>query len=372
MKYVDEYRDPERARRLLNRIAQRMASSVLRARAPIRIMEVCGGHTHSIFRYGLEDLLPEGIELIHGPGCPVCVLPRERIDACLAIATLSGVILASFGDAMRVPGSKGSLQQARAEGADIRMVYSPLDALEIARQNPDRKVVFFGLGFETTMPGTALTLQQAAREGVNNFFLFCQHITIIPTLRALLDDEDVRVDAFVGPGHVSMVIGMEPYAFIANEYRKPFVISGFEPLDILQSLLMLLDQLHEGRAEVENQYTRVVSNTGNLQAQQAVADVFTLRERFAWRGLGDIEHSGVCLRPKYAAFDAERVFRLPSRHIEDPHDCRCGEVLKGQLSPAQCPLFGTRCTPATPLGALMVSSEGACAACYQYKRIAVQ
>ncbi|GAA0685006.1 hydrogenase formation protein HypD [Marinobacterium maritimum] len=368
MKYVDEFRDPALARQLLDRIASLMNSPALHTRAPIRIMEVCGGHTHSIFRYGLEALLPEGIELIHGPGCPVCVLPRERVDDCLAIAAEPGVIFTTFGDAMRVPGSEQSLQQARAAGADIHMVYSPLDALQIARENPDRRVVFFGLGFETTMPSTALTLQQAAREGVGNFFLLCHHITIVPTLQALLDDEDVRVDAFIGPGHVSMVIGLEPYDFIAREYGKPFIISGFEPLDILQSIQMLLEQLNSGQAEVENQYTRVVSRSGNPQAQQAVAEVFELRERFAWRGLGEIEHSGVRLKPAYAAFDAERVFALESRQADDPVDCHCGEVLKGQLQPQQCPLFGTYCTPSNPMGALMVSSEGACAACYQYKR----
>lgn len=369
MKYVDEFRDPEHARRLLAEIASRMALPALQARLPIRIMEVCGGHTHSIFRYGLEALLPEGLELIHGPGCPVCVLPRERVDDCLAIAAQPDVILTTFGDAMRVPGSRQSLQQAKAEGADVRMVYSPLDALQIARDNPDKRIVFFGLGFETTMPATAITLQQAAREGLGNFFLLCHHITIVPTLRALLDDDDVHVDAFIGPGHVSMVIGREPYAFIAEAYHKPFVISGFEPLDILQSILMLLNQLHEGRAAVENQYRRVVSAAGNAQAQQAVAEVFEPRERSAWRGLGEIEHSGVRLTSTYAAFDAERVFALPSQVVADPPDCRCGEVLKGQMRPQACPLFGSRCTPSHPMGALMVSSEGACAACFQYQRM---
>ncbi len=372
MKYTDEFRDPARARQLLDQISRRMASPVLQARLPIRIMEVCGGHTHSIFRYGLEALLPDGLELIHGPGCPVCVLPRERVDDCLAIAAHPDVIITTFGDAMRVPGSRQSLQQMRAEGADIRMVYSPLDALQVARNNPGKRVVFFGLGFETTMPGTALTLQQARAEGLSNFFLLCHHITIVPTLRALLDDEDVCVDAFIGPGHVSMVIGLEPYRFIAEQYRKPFIIAGFEPLDILQSILMLLNQLADGRADVENQYTRVVRPDGNRRAQQAVAEVFELRERFAWRGLGEIERSGVRLRPAYAEFDAEQVFRLPVNPVADPEDCRCGEVLKGQLQPRQCPLFGTACTPSQPLGALMVSSEGACAACYQYQRTDVQ
>jgi hydrogenase expression/formation protein HypD len=369
MKYVDEFRDPEHARRLLAEIAHRMASPTLQVRLPIRIMEVCGGHTHSLFRYGLEALLPDGLELIHGPGCPVCVLPRERVDDCLAIAAQPEVIFTTFGDAMRVPGSRQSLQQAKAEGADIRMVYSPLDALQIARDNPDKRIVFFGLGFETTMPATAITLQQAAREGLGNFFLLCHHITIVPTLRALLDDDDVCVDAFIGPGHVSMVIGQEPYAFIAEAYHKPFVISGFEPLDILQSILMLLNQLHGGRAVVENQYSRVVSVDGNTQAQQAIAEVFEPRECSAWRGLGEIEHSGVRLTSTYAAFDAERAFALPSQAVADPADCRCGEVLKGQMRPQACPLFGSRCTPSQPMGALMVSSEGACAACFQYQRM---
>ncbi|PSL10961.1 hydrogenase maturation protein HypD [Marinobacterium halophilum] len=368
MKFVDEFRDPALAKQLLTRIAQRMASPVLQARAPIRIMEVCGGHTHSIFRYGLEALLPQTLELIHGPGCPVCVLPREHVDDCLAIAAQPDVIFTTFGDAMRVPGSRQTLQQARAGGADIRMVYSPLDALQIARENPQRRVVFFGLGFETTMPATALTVQQAVGKQVDNFFLLCHHITIVPTLKALLDDEDVCVDAFIGPGHVSMVIGLEPYGFIAEQYRKPFIISGFEPLDILQSILMLLDQLVEGRAEVGNQYSRVVHEQGNIQAQQAVAEVFELRERSAWRGLGEIDQSGVRLRTRYAALDAEREFALRSTRVDDPAECRCGEVLKGQLQPQQCPLFGSGCTPAQPMGALMVSSEGACAACFQYQR----
>ncbi|GAA0785241.1 hydrogenase formation protein HypD [Marinobacterium sediminicola] len=371
MRYVDEFRDPLLARQLLDRIAQRMRSPSLKARLPVRIMEVCGGHTHSIFRYGLESLLPEGIELIHGPGCPVCVLPRERVDDCLAIAAQPDVIFATFGDAMRVPGTQKSLQQARSEGLDIRMVYSPLDALELARKNPSRRIVFFGLGFETTMPSTALTLKQAADEGVSNFFLLCHHITIVPTLKALLDDGDVALDGFIGPGHVSMVIGLEPYAFIARQFQKPFIVSGFEPLDILQSILILLEQLANTEARVENQYTRVVQPAGNRQAQAAVAEVFELRERFVWRGLGEIEHSGVRIRPAYAAFDAERVFDLPAGRGEQGEDVHCGQVLKGLLHPHQCPLFGKVCTPSTPIGALMVSSEGACSACYQYKRTEV-
>ncbi|MBA4501786.1 hydrogenase formation protein HypD [Marinobacterium marinum] len=367
MKYVDEFRNPVEARRLGEHLARRMALPELQSRRPVRIMEVCGGHTHTIFRYGLEALLPEGIELIHGPGCPVCVLPPERIDDCLTLAEQHDVILTTFGDAMRVPGSRGSLLQARARGADIRTVYSPLDALQVARDNPDRKVVFFALGFETTMPGTAITLQQAVEEGIANFYLFCHHVTIVPILKALLDDPFMQVDAFIGPGHVSMVIGMTPYTFIADQYRKPVVVAGFEPLDILQSIVMVLEQLREGRTEVENQYIRVVSRDGNRQALQAVADVFALRARSSWRGLGEIERSGVGLKPAYAAFDAERLLVAPSVRRAEPVDCRCSEVLKGQLHPRQCPLFGRACTPEHPRGALMVSSEGACAACHQYQ-----
>lgn len=373
MQYVDEFRDPVLSRRVLERIAIHMTSPVLQAKVPIRIMEVCGGHTHSIFRYGLEALLPAGIELIHGPGCPVCVLPRERVDDALVIASEPDVIFTTFGDAMRVPGTQRSLQQARAEGADIRVVYSPLDALQLARDHPDKRVVFFALGFETTMPATAVTVQQAAREQRDNFLLLCHHITIVPTLRALLDDHDVRLDGFIGPGHVSMVIGCEPYRFIAENYHKPFIISGFEPLDILQSISLVLEQLADGQAQVVNQYTRVVGSNGNAQAQQAVAEVFELRERFAWRGLGEIEHSGVRLKSAYGAHDAERKFGLSCSRAEasqhsDSQECRCGEVLKGQLQPQQCPLFGKGCSPSEPMGALMVSSEGACAACYQYNR----
>ncbi len=329
-------------------------------------MEVCGGHTYSIFRYGIEKMLPEAIELVHGPGCPVCVLPMGRVDDCVALAERPEVIFTTFGDAMRVPGSKKSLLQAKAEGADVRVVYSPLDALALARKNPDREVIFFGLGFETTMPSTALTILQAEAEGIRNFSVFCNHITIVPTIKAILDSPDLRLDGFIGPGHVSMVIGRRPYAFIAEHYRKPFVISGFEPLDILQSVWMVLRQLRDGRAEVENQYNRIVPDAGNRQALAAVARVYELREFFEWRGLGSIDHSGVRIREAYARFDAERRFPVPSLRIADPKSCQCGEVLKGVIKPWQCKVFGTACTPERPLGALMVSSEGACAAQYQF------
>lgn len=366
MKYVDEFRDGEQARVLISEIETLVASMALPPDRPLYLMEVCGGHTHSIFRYGLEGMLPKEIELVHGPGCPVCVLPMGRVDDCVAIAEDPKVIFTTFGDAMRVPGSKKSLLQAKAEGADVRMVYSPMDALELARRNPEREVVFFGLGFETTMPSTALTILEAESEGIRNFSVFCNHITIVPTIKAILDSPGLQLDGFLGPGHVSMVIGTAPYEFIANFYRKPMVVAGFEPLDILHSIWMLLKQIKEGRAEVENQYARVVPDAGNDAALNAVSRVYELREFFEWRGLGSIDHSGVRLREAYAHFDAERKFTIPNVRIADPKSCQCGEVLKGALKPWQCKVFGTSCTPETPLGALMVSSEGACAAYYQY------
>jgi len=289
-----------------------------------------------------------------------------RVDDCVALAETPGVIFATFGDAMRVPGSKKSLLGAKADGADVRMVYSPLDALQLARDNPSREVVFFGLGFETTMPSTALTVLQAEAEGLGNFSLFCNHITIIPTIKAILDSPDMQLDGFLGPGHVSMVIGTAPYRFIADRYRKPLVVAGFEPLDIVHGIWMVLRQLAEGRSEIENQYRRIVPEAGNRRSLEAVAKVFELREFFEWRGLGSIDHSGVRIRAAYAAFDAERKFPVAAVSIADPKSCQCGEVLKGAIKPWQCKVFGKACTPETPLGALMVSSEGACAAYYQF------
>jgi hydrogenase expression/formation protein HypD len=289
-----------------------------------------------------------------------------RVDDCVALAETPGVVFTTFGDAMRVPGSKKSLLQAKAEGADVRMVYSPLDALKLARKHPDKEVVFFGLGFETTMPSTALTILQAEREGTRNFSLFCNHITIIPTIKALLDSPELELDGFLGPGHVSMVIGTRPYRFIAEHYKRPLVIAGFEPLDILQSVWMVLKQIAEGRCEIENQYNRVVPEPGNRAALEAVNKVYELREFFEWRGLGSIDHSGVRLRESYAGYDAERKFSVPALRIADPKSCQCGEVLKGVIKPWECKVFGRACTPETPLGALMVSSEGACAAYHQY------
>ncbi|MDZ4811395.1 MAG: hydrogenase formation protein HypD [Pseudomonadota bacterium] len=366
MKFVDEFRDPAKAQSLLVEIRQMVARIRPRMNRPLYIMEVCGGHTHAIFRYGIETMLPDEIELVHGPGCPVCVLPMGRIDDCIAIAERPNVIMTTFGDAMRVPGSKKSLLTAKAEGADVRMVYSPLDALQLAKANPDKEVVFFGLGFETTMPSTALTVLRAEAEGIKNFSLFCNHITIIPTVKAILDSPDFQIDGFLGPGHVSMVIGNEPYQFIAKHYQRPIVVSGFEPLDILHGIWMVLKQIDEGRSEVENQYRRIVPEDGNAVALDAIGKVFELREFFEWRGLGSIDHSGVRVREAYAAYDAERKFTVPAVMIADPKACQCGEVLKGIIKPWACRVYGKGCTPETPMGALMVSSEGACAAYFRF------
>lgn len=370
MRYVEEFRDPVAAQSVLRAIENVVAQIGATKEKPVYIMEICGGHTHAIFRYGLDRLTPHGIEFIHGPGCPVCVLPMSRIDECVEIAEQPEVIFTTFGDAMRVPGTGKSLMQAKADGADIRMVYSPLDALEIARRNPTREVVFFGLGFETTTPSTALSIQQAAREGLKNFSVFCNHITVPPPIKALLDDPHMVLDGFVGPGHVSMVIGTHPYDFIAEDYGKPIVVAGFEPLDLLQSVLMVLEQIRRGRAEVENQYARVVPEHGNAVSLAAIDDVYEPRPTFEWRGLGEIDASGLRIREVYKAFDAEEKFGVGygagPRIVAEPEGCACGQVMTGRIKPTQCPQYGTGCTPEMPLGALMVSSEGACAAYYQY------
>lgn len=366
MRYVDEFREPTSVQQWLVNIERLTQHIPLVRERPLQVMEVCGGHTHTIFKYGLAELLPEAVEFVHGPGCPVCVLPMGRVDDCVALAEHPQVILTTFGDAMRVPGSRNSLQRAKANGADVRMVYSPMDALALARRYPDREVVFFALGFETTMPSTALTVLQADREDLHNFSLFCNHITIVPTMKALLDDEALSLDGFVGPGHVSMVIGTQPYRFIAEQYGKPFVVAGFEPLDLLQALWMVLKQIADGRHMVENQYRRVVQENGNPTALDAIERVFEVREFFEWRGLGSIGHSGVRIRDTFARYDAERKFSMPNLEVADPQACQCGEVLRGVLKPWQCRVFATACRPEAPLGALMVSSEGACAAHYQY------
>ncbi|MBW3624494.1 MAG: hydrogenase formation protein HypD [Armatimonadetes bacterium] len=365
MKYLDEYRDGALVAPLVEKIARLSAGRAL------KVMEVCGGHTHTIYKHGIEEILPDTVDLVHGPGCPVCVIPMGRIDDALALARTPGVIFTTYGDMMRVPGSKGSLLEAKAEGADVRFVYSPLDALKLARANPDRRVIFFAIGFETTAPSTALTLLRAQAEGVPNFSIFCNHVTIIPAVKAILDSPDLRLDGFIGPGHVSAIIGTRPYRFIAQDYRKPVVIAGFEPVDILQAIEMIVRQIVESRAEVENQYTRVVIEGGNGKALEAMMRTMELRPYFEWRGLGFITHSALKLRPEFAAFDAEALFDVPGVRIADPKACQCGEVLKGTIKPWQCKVFGTACTPETPIGTCMVSSEGACAAYYNYGRYAM-
>ena len=367
MKFVDEFRDAELGRALAGEIL-----SIVEPGRHYKVMEVCGGHTHSIYKYGIDDLLPANVELVHGPGCPVCVIPMGRVDDGIAIAARDGVILTCFGDMMRVPGGNGSFLDANAAGADIRMVYSPLDALRIARQHPDREVVFYAIGFETTAPSTALTVLRAKAEGLTNFSVFCNHVTIIPAIKAILDSPDLRLDAFIGPGHVSTVIGCRPYDFIARQHGKPLVCAGFEPLDLLQSIYMIMEQLAEGRAEVENQYSRVVPWDGNPVALRVLADVFSLRPWFEWRGLGSISQSALQLSSRYADFDAERRFAVPGVRVADPKACQCGEVLKGVLKPWECKVFGTACTPETPIGTCMVSSEGACAAYYNFGQYAKQ
>ena len=365
MKYVDEYRDSALAGQVAAEIAR------LSDNRPMKFMEVCGGHTHTIYKYGIEDILPRNIDMVHGPGCPVCVLPMGRVDDAISIARTDGVIFTTFGDMMRVPGSKGSLLDAKADGADVRFVYSPLDALKIAIQNPDRQVVFFAIGFETTAPSTAVTLLRARAEGIKNFSIFCNHVNVIPALQAILDSPDLRLDGFVGPGHVSMVIGTHPYTFIARDHHKPVVVSGFEPLDIIQSIHMLVKQIVEGRSEVENQYARVVRPEGNVKALEAMAQTMMLRPLFEWRGLGTIPESAMMLRPEFAAWDAELRFEVPGIRVADPKACQCGEVLRGAIKPWECKVFGTACTPETPIGTCMVSSEGACAAYFNYGRFSM-
>ncbi|SHH74024.1 hydrogenase formation protein HypD [Ferrimonas marina] len=366
MRFVDEFRDPQAVKATLAQIHQQL-ERVDPARKPLQIMEVCGGHTHAIFKFALGQLLPDGIEFVHGPGCPVCVLPRGRIDDAITLAQQHDVMLCSYGDALRVPGDLGSLQDAKARGADIRVVYSPLDALALARQHPERQVVFFALGFETTAPATALTLQQAKREGIENFSVLCHHITIGPPLRAILDDPGIRIDGFIGPGHVSMITGERVYDFIAEQYNKPLVIAGFEPLDLLQALAMVVAQIADGDSRIDNQYRRAVHSDGNPVAQQAMAEVFQTAPQSDWRGLGSIPHSGLMLTEAFAPWDAERRFGLDRRSVAEPEGCGCAAVLRGLMKPNQCALFGTACQPQTPVGALMVSSEGACAAYYQYR-----
>jgi hydrogenase expression/formation protein HypD len=365
VRFVDEFRDGELARTVSREIA-----AIVEPGREVKIMEVCGGHTHAIYKHGVEHLVPPEVDFVHGPGCPVCVIPMGRVDDAIALAERPEVIFATFGDMMRVPGGRGSLLEAKARSADVRMVYSPLDALELARRNPEREVIFFAIGFETTAPATALTLLRARAEGVPNFSAFCNHVTIGPPLRAILDSPGLKLDGFIAPGHVSTVIGTRPYDFIVEEYGKPVVVTAFEPLDILQATLMLLRQLRDRRCEVENQYTRVVRRDGNPRALAALEETMELRDTFEWRGLGWIEQSALKLRPEFADWDAEARFELPGARVEDPKACQCGEVLIGAIKPWECRVFGTACTPERPIGTCMVSSEGACAAYYNYGRLA--
>ncbi|HYG89882.1 MAG TPA: hydrogenase formation protein HypD [Azospirillum sp.] len=370
MKYVEEFRDAALARGL--------AETIRREVDPARsyhVMEFCGGHTHAIARYGIPDLLPPNVRLIHGPGCPVCVLPVGRIDDAISIARMPGVILCTYGDVMRVPASdRRSLIKAKAEGADVRMVLSTMDALKIAEANPDHDVVFFAIGFETTTPPTAVALQVAKAKGLRNFSVFCNHVLTPSAIASILESPEVRelgtvpLDAFIGPAHVSTVIGSRPYEYFAEEYRKPVVVAGFEPLDVMQAILMLVRQINEGRAEVENQFTRAVTRDGNRKAQALVADVFELRRSFEWRGLGLVPYSALKIKETYAAWDAERRFAIAGAMVPDHKACACGAILRGLRRPTDCKLFASVCTPENPMGSCMVSAEGACAAHYTYGR----
>jgi len=360
MKYLSEYRDPAIARALIERIRRT-------ATRPWTLMEVCGGQTHTIVRQGLDELLDGAVEMIHGPGCPVCVTPLEQIDKALALAARPDVIFTSFGDMLRVPGSDCDLQQVRARGGAVRVVYSPLDALELARRTPDKEVVFFAVGFETTAPANAMAVWRARELGVRNFSVLVSHVTVPPAITAILNAPDNRVQGFLAAGHVCAVMGWTEYEPIAEQYRVPIVVTGFEPMDILEGMLMAVDQLESGRHVVENQYVRSVRREGTVPARERVEDVFELADR-NWRGIGEIPMSGLRLRKEFMEFDAERKFGVAGITVNEPAECRAGDVLTGRLKPPKCGAFGTRCTPEHPLGALMVSAEGACAAYYNLAR----
>ena len=370
MKYIAEFRDGAAARRIADNI-----QAEAKPDQNYHFMEFCGGHTHAISRYGLTDMLPKNVRMIHGPGCPVCVLPIGRIDLAIRLALDRGVMLCTYGDTMRVPASESlSLIKAKARGADIRMVYSAHDALKLAEANPEREVVFFAIGFETTTPPTALVLRDAAARDVKNFSVLCCHVLTPSAITHILESAEVRtlgtvpIDGFVGPAHVSIVIGSAPYEHFSEEYRKPVVIAGFEPLDVMQGILMLVRQINQGRAEVENEFSRVVTREGNLAAQDLVSQCFELRESFEWRGLGEVPYSALKIRPAYAAWDAEVKFDLHYKSVPDHKQCECGAILRGVKRPQDCKLFGTVCTPESPMGSCMVSNEGACAAHYTYGR----
>ncbi|WP_296445630.1 hydrogenase formation protein HypD [Rhodoferax sp. UBA5149] len=370
MKYIDEFRDGDGARHIAANIAAEVRPDVA-----YNFMEFCGGHTHAISRYGIADMLPANVRMIHGPGCPVCVLPIGRVDLAIRLALEQGVMLCTYGDTMRVPASDGlSLIKAKARGADIRMVYSAADALKLAEQNPDREVVFFAIGFETTTPPTALVIRDAAARAVKNFSVLCCHVLTPAAITHILEAAEARqlgtvpIDGFIGPAHVSIIIGSKPYEAFAHTYHKPVVITGFEPLDVMQGILMLVRQVNAGRAVVENEFSRVVTRDGNLAAQNLVSQVFELRESFEWRGLGEVPYSALKIRPAFAAWDAERKFDLHYTRVPDHKQCECGAILRGVKHPQDCKLFGTVCTPESPMGSCMVSNEGACAAHYSYGR----
>jgi hydrogenase expression/formation protein HypD len=360
MRHLDEYRDPAAIRSVLDRIE----ATITRAWT---LMEVCGGQTHSILKFGLDELLPERVRLIHGPGCPVCVTPLEQIDRALAIAEIPDVTFCSFGDMLRVPGSHGDLLLAKARGADVRIVYSPLDAVAVARREPDRRVVFFAVGFETTAPANAIAVHTAARKGLENFSMLVAHVLVPPALEALLAADDCAIDGLLAPGHVCTITGQRDYERLAARFGIPIVVTGFEPLDLLRGVYAAVARLERGEARVDNQYQRAAAPDGNPAARRLLEEVFTVCDR-KWRGIGEIPASGYALSPAYAAFDAERVFGLDGLHVDEPSECRSGLVLRGRLRPTECPHFGKRCTPEHPLGATMVSSEGACAAYFQYGR----
>jgi hydrogenase expression/formation protein HypD len=360
VKYIDEYRDEHIARGLAAEIARR-------ATRPWVLMEICGGQTHTLMRFGIDEMLPAGIEMVHGPGCPVCVTSLETIDKAIEIASRPNVTLVSYGDMLRVPGSRTDLFHVRADGGDVRIVYSPTEALKIARANPERHVVFFAVGFETTAPANAMAVWQAKREGLNNFSMLASHVLVPPAMRALLSSSRNRVQGFIGPGHVCTVMGYHEYEELIREFRVPIVVGGFEPVDLLEAILMLVTQLEEGRAEVENQYVRSVSYEGNLPAQKILAEVFEVCDR-KWRGIGGIPDSGLNIRAAYRDFDADKIFQTETLTAEESPDCISAEVLQGLKKPVDCAAFGVRCTPENPLGAPMVSSEGACAAYYRYRR----
>jgi hydrogenase expression/formation protein HypD len=360
VKYLDEYRDASIARALAGSIAQRVTR-------PWVLMEICGGQTHTLMKYGIDQMLPPEVELVHGPGCPVCVTPLEVVDKAITIASRPNVTFVSYGDMLRVPGSRLDLFRVKAGGGDVRIAYSPMDAVRIARRLPDRQVVFFAVGFETTAPANAMAVLQAAREGLRNFSMLASHVLVPPAIRALLDSPGNRVQGFIAPGHVCTVMGYREYLPLAAQYRVPFVVGGFEPVDLLEAIRMLVVQLEEGRAEVENQYVRSVTRDGNRGAQEALHRVFEVADR-KWRGIGEIPQSGLRIRDEYAVWDAERVYDVESLRVDEPAQCIAGEVLKGMKKPVDCAAFGSLCTPENPLGAPMVSAEGACAAYYSYRR----